>query len=167
LSPLFSANLGRFLYHARRYDEAIEVLKQTLARDPNRVYARLHLAMCYEEKGMYQEEREEFQRIATSFNGQPGPGLAHFYARTGQSAKARHSAERLKHTAGDSDWFFLAGVYAALSDKDEAFAALENAYRKHDFFLVFLKVHPYMDPLRSDARYAQLLQRIRLSAAIP
>jgi TolB-like protein/DNA-binding winged helix-turn-helix (wHTH) protein/lipoprotein NlpI len=167
LSPVYSANLGRFLYHARRYDDAIEVLKQTLARDSNRVYARLHLAMCYEEKGTYKEAREEFQRTQVSFNGQPGPGVAHFYALTGESAKASHIAERLKRTAGDSDWFFLAGIYAALGDKDEAFSALENAYKKHDFFLVFLRVHPYMDPLRSDARYEQLLQRIGLNAAVP
>ena len=52
---------------------------------------------------------------------------------------------------------------AALGDKDEAFACLEKAYEKHDFFLVFLKVHPYKDPLRSDARYAELVHRIGLS----
>jgi TolB-like protein/DNA-binding winged helix-turn-helix (wHTH) protein/Tfp pilus assembly protein PilF len=169
LSLVYSSNLGRFLYHARRYDEAIEVLKQTLAIDPNRVYARVHLAMCYEEKGMYEEERQEFERITAAFGGQPGPGLAHFYARIaakkGEAAKARRIADQLERTARDSDWFFLSGVYAALSDKDEAFACLNKAYEKHDFFLVFLKVHPYMDPLRSDPRYVELLQRIGVDGA--
>jgi hypothetical protein len=56
----------------------------------------------------------------------------------------------------------LAGVYAALGDKDEAFACLSKAYEKRDFFLVFLKVHPYMDPLRADQRYTELLHRIGL-----
>lgn len=167
LSPVYSSNLGRFLYHARRYDEAIEVLQQTLARDPGRVYARAHLAMCYEEKGMYAEERREFELITAAFKGQPGPGLAHFYARSGESLKARRMAEQLKDAAKDSDWFFLAGVYAALGDKDEAFAALNNAYKKRDFFLVFLKVHPYMDPLRSDPRYIELLRRIGADGTNP
>jgi TolB-like protein/DNA-binding winged helix-turn-helix (wHTH) protein len=164
LSPVYAGNLGRFLYHARRYDEAIEVLQQTLALDPNRVYARLHLAMCYEEKGMYHAEGEEFQRIQIAFHGEPGPGLAHFYARTGESTKARQMADRLRQNAQDSDWFFLAGVYAALGDKEQAFACLNKAYEKHDFFLVFLKVHPYLDPLRSDPRYSQMLHRIGLDA---
>jgi hypothetical protein len=60
----------------------------------------------------------------------------------------------------------LAGVYAALGDKHEAFACLSKAYEKHDFFLVFLKVHPYMDPLRSDPRYTELLHRIGLDRRI-
>jgi TolB-like protein/DNA-binding winged helix-turn-helix (wHTH) protein/thioredoxin-like negative regulator of GroEL len=162
LSPVYSSNLGRFLYHARRYDEAIEVLQQTLARDPGRVYARVHLAMCYEEKGMYAEERRQFELITAAFKGQPGPGLAHFYARSGESLKARRMAAQLKDAARDSDWFFLAGVYAALGDKDEAFACLSKAYEAHDFFLVFLKVHPYMDPLRADPRYTELLHRMGL-----
>ena len=162
LSPVYTSNLGRFLYHARRYDEAIEVLQQTLARDPARVYARLHLAMCYEEKGMYAEERREYELITAAFKGKPGPGLARFYAKSGESLKARRIAGQLEDAAQDSDWFFLAGVYAALGDKDEAFACLSKAYETHDFFLVFLKVHPYMDPLRSDPRYSELLHRIGL-----
>jgi TolB-like protein/DNA-binding winged helix-turn-helix (wHTH) protein/thioredoxin-like negative regulator of GroEL len=164
LSPVYFSNLGRVLYHARRYDEAIDVLRQTLARDPDRVYARVHLAMCYEETGRYDEERREYQQIQAAFQGQPGPGLAHFYARTGQLQRAQRIAEQLEDAARDSDWFLLAGVYAALGEKDQAFASLENAYRRHDFYLVFLKVHPYMDPLRSDPRYADLLQRIGLEA---
>jgi tetratricopeptide (TPR) repeat protein len=162
LWSVYSSNLGRFLYHARRYDEAIEVLQQTLARDPGRVYARVHLAMCYDQKGMYAEERRHLELITAAFKGQPGPGLAHFYARSGDSLKARRMAAQLKDAAKDSDWFFLAGVYAALGDKDEAFACLSKAYATHDFFLVFLKVHPYMDPLRADPRYTELLHRIGL-----
>jgi len=160
LSLVYTSNLGRFLYHARRYDEAIEVLKQTLALDPNRVYARVHLAMSYEEKGMYAESLQEWKTITPSFGGRLGPGWAHFYARTGQQEKAKQIVERLRREAGDSDWFLIAGVYASLGQKDAAFACLERAYSKHDFFLVFLAVHPYMDPLRSDPHYSELVRRM-------
>jgi TolB-like protein/DNA-binding winged helix-turn-helix (wHTH) protein/Flp pilus assembly protein TadD len=163
LSLVYMSNLGRFLYHARRYDEAIEVLKKTLELDPNRVYARIHLAMSYEEKGMYSEALQEYERIKTHFGGEPSPGMARLLAMTGQPKRAQEIARVLRGEAGDSDWFFIAGVYAALGDKDEAFACLQKAYEKHDFFLVFLKVYPYMDPLRSDPRYQNLLRRIGLS----
>jgi len=156
LSLVYTSNLGRFLYHAGRYDEAIEVLQKNLELDPNRVASRQHLAMSYEEKGKYVEAAQQWERIP----GHTGPGFAHFLARTGETRKARELAKTLRRDAGDSSWFFLAGVYAALGDKDEAFACLQQAFEKHDFFLVFLKVHPYMDPLRSDPRYTQLLHRI-------
>lgn len=165
LSSVYRNNLGRFLYHARRYDEAIEVLTQSLAVDPSRAYARIHLALSYDEKGMYSQALEQFKQVQSSFGGPAGPGLAHLYARSGESAEARKIVTQLRRGAGDSDWFFIAGVYAALGDKNEAFACLEKAYKKHDFFLVFLKVHPYMDPLRSDPRYVDLLHRIKLDTA--
>ena len=162
LSIVYGNNLGRFLYHARRYDEAIQVLNQNLGLDPKRVYGRFHLAMCYDAKGMYPEAQEQFQRIASSTGGHPGVSEAHLYATMGESAKARAIVAQLRRDAGDSDWFFIAGVYAALGEKNEAFACLEKAREKHDFFLVFLKVHPYMDPLRADPRYSTLLREIGL-----
>lgn len=162
LSLVVMSNVGRFLYHARRYDEAIPVLKRTLELDPRRVYARVHLAMCYDEKGM-PEAREEWERVQAESGGAPWSGYARLCARTGHASQAQKMALALKREAGDSSWFFLGGVYAALGDKDQAFECLEKAYQTHDFFLAFLKVHPYMDPLRSDSRYVDLLRRLGLS----
>lgn len=160
LSPVYIGNLGRLLYHARRYDEAIDALRKTLMLDPNRTYSRLHLAMCYEQKAMYAEANKEFERVTADFGGTPGTGVAHFFATTGRLVEARQMVQILRNQASDSDWFFIAGVYAALKDNDAAFEALRKAYERHDFFLVFIKVHPYIDPLRSDPRYAQLIQRL-------
>lgn len=161
-SILLAGNLGRVLYHARRYDEAIEVLAKTLQVDPGRVYVRVHLAMCYEEKGMYAEALNQFNRVRAAHGGMPGPGFAHLFAKSGRAAEARQIAKRLQAEASDSDWFFLAGAYAALGDEDAAFRALRKAHEKHDFFLVFLRVHPYMDSLRSDPRYTEMVREIGL-----
>ena len=164
LSLVYTSNLGRFLYHARRYDEAIEILQKTLGLDPLRVYTRLQLAMSYVEKGMNAEARNEYEKVTETF-GQPGPGLVYLYARSGDFASARRIVKALRRGAQDSDWFFIAGAYAALGDKKEAFFCLDEAFEKHDFNLVFLKVHPYMDPLRSDPRFTELIHRIGLDSA--
>jgi TolB-like protein/DNA-binding winged helix-turn-helix (wHTH) protein/Tfp pilus assembly protein PilF len=162
LSPLYSSNLGRFLYHARRYDEAIEVLKKALEVDPARAYTRIHLAMCYDQKRMYREAMAEFDKADASLDGKPGAGMAHLLADSGKVSEARSLVKTLRAQARDSDWFLLAGVYAALGEKDAAFECLQKAFEKHDFYLVFLKVHPYMDPLRADPRYTELARRIGL-----
>jgi hypothetical protein len=49
-----------------------------------------------------------------------------------------------------------------LGDKELAFRCLEKAYQKHDFFLPWIKVDPWMDPLRSDARFKSFLRRVGL-----
>jgi TolB-like protein/DNA-binding winged helix-turn-helix (wHTH) protein/Flp pilus assembly protein TadD len=162
LSLLMRSSVGRFLYLARRYDEAIPELKKTLELDPHRVYTRLYLGLCYEGKGNYTEALNEFEQFRAAFGGVPGVALAHLYAVNGETQKARQIAKGLRRDAGDSDWVFLSGVYAALGEKDEAFNCLEKAYQAHDFFLSFLKVDPHLDPLRSDARFVELARRIHL-----
>ena len=47
--------------------------------------------------------------------------------------------------------------------EDGAFAELEKAYQHHDWFLQRIKVDPFMDPLRDDPRYNDLLKRIGLN----
>jgi len=53
-------------------------------------------------------------------------------------------------------------VYAGLGDRDQAFRWLENAYQERSLSLAFLKVEPRFDPLRTDARFADLLHRMGL-----
>jgi len=47
-----------------------------------------------------------------------------------------------------------------LGEKEKAFEWLEKAYEARDFDLCEIKVDPELDPLRSDRRFADLLQRI-------
>jgi len=52
----------------------------------------------------------------------------------------------------------IAAVYLALGDKEQALEWLESAYREDPGWLVWLKVDPVMDPLRSDLRFQELLR---------
>ena len=54
-------------------------------------------------------------------------------------------------------------IRSGLGQKDAAFEALKRAYEEHDFPLVFLKVAPWFDSLRGDARFRELLGRMSLS----
>ena len=56
-------------------------------------------------------------------------------------------------------------VHAALGETDEAFAWFEKAYRERSWWLVWLKVDPMVDSLRSDSRLMRLQQRVGLVAA--
>ena len=58
--------------------------------------------------------------------------------------------------------YWVAATYAAIGDRDAAFAELEKAYQAHDWFLQRIKVDPFMDPLRDDPRFDELVKRIGL-----
>ena len=57
----------------------------------------------------------------------------------------------------------VASLYAALGDKDAAFAELDRAFDERDWQLQRIKVDPFMDPLRDDPRFNDLLKRMNLA----
>jgi len=58
--------------------------------------------------------------------------------------------------------FDIASVHAGLSQNDQAFEWLQKAYEERHSYLIFLKVEPIWDGLRSDPRFTDLLRRMRL-----
>jgi hypothetical protein len=49
-----------------------------------------------------------------------------------------------------------------LGDNEQALAWLERAYQEQSNMLQLIKVHPYLDPLRSDPRFVDLVHRVGL-----
>jgi len=57
----------------------------------------------------------------------------------------------------------FAHFIVSLGNIDLAFEFLEKAYEARDPLLYDIKVFPLLDPIRSDSRYALLLQKLHLS----
>jgi hypothetical protein len=53
-------------------------------------------------------------------------------------------------------------AYLGLGDYDQAFEWLERACQEQSDILLFLKVHPFFDPLRNDSRFVELARRVGL-----
>jgi hypothetical protein len=53
-------------------------------------------------------------------------------------------------------------VYSAMDDKGKAFEQVDRAWRIREPGLLFLKVAPWADPLRSDPRYGEMLGKLGL-----
>jgi TolB-like protein/DNA-binding winged helix-turn-helix (wHTH) protein len=165
LSLLIRSNMARFLYYARRYDEAILESKQILAAAPHHPWAQVTLAFCYEQKGMYSESLTEAETLRREFNGVDGIGSAHLFARMGRLQDARRVLKYHEQPAADGvqDWVFIAAVHAQLGEKDRALQWLDQGYKNRDYFMTFIKTDPFMDPLREDSRFADLLSRVGFS----
>jgi hypothetical protein len=58
--------------------------------------------------------------------------------------------------------FDIAVVYAGLGDRDQAFVWLDKAYDERARPMLGLKVNPWLDPLRSDQRFPDLLRRMEV-----
>jgi hypothetical protein len=60
----------------------------------------------------------------------------------------------------------VAVVHAVMGAKDQAFEWLEKAYAEKSGWLILIRVEPRLGPLRSDSRFADLLERIGLSGTL-
>jgi len=52
-----------------------------------------------------------------------------------------------------------------LDEIDTAFARLAEAYEERDYWMIWVGVEPMLDRLRSDPRFAALLEQVNLSPA--
>ena len=166
LSLVMNRSSGWTLYFARRYDEAIEQYRKTLELDPNFALARLWLGEAYKQKGMHQQAILELQK-ASVLSGEDHAKLAalgHAYAFSGRRTEATKILEKLEEMSKRSyvPPYDFAVIFAGLGEKDKALEWLQKAYEDRSAYLVYLNVEPIWDSLRSDPRFADLLQRMRL-----
>jgi TolB-like protein/Tfp pilus assembly protein PilF len=163
LSLIINTDRGRILYYARRNDEAIKQLQETLKLDADFGAAHYLLGWCHAEKGMYDEAVAEIRKARDlGFRGDGGLGrIAHAYARAGKRTAAQKILEELQQRSKETyvSPYTLAVVYGALGEKELALSMLQKAVDERGVGNSFIKVDPAFDPLRSDPRFAELLQR--------
>lgn len=159
LDPLNSASHSAHvsvLFDARRYEEAVRYSLKLKQESPELFRFPYLLGHSLLMLGRTKEAALAF--------GQSITGEALVAARSGNRALALAKIAALKGSEGDFASFDFARIYAQLSDKNRAFAALDRAWEVRDSELLDLKVDPYLDPLRSDPRYASMLKRLGLPA---
>jgi tetratricopeptide (TPR) repeat protein len=91
------------------------------------------------------------------------------FRRTGEALVAARSNDRpgserilgeMKEQFGDTAHYQYAQIRAQLGQKDQAFAELDNALAIRDPGLINLKVDPFLDPIREDPRYEELVRKL-------
>ncbi len=148
--------------YARRFDEAVEQAKRTYDLDPNFIGGRNWLGHTYAAKGMYCRGVDV---------GGKASGLRHAFTCDSRILLFQGGANRDMALRIIEQWkeaekkkyvqnYWVAITYAAVGDKDGAFAELEKAYQNRDWFLQRIKVDPFMDPLRNDPRFDELVRKL-------
>lgn len=163
-SPVSHIELGRALFFARQYDEAISRLKRAIELDSTAYRAHLHLGQVYEQQDRLDDAVVELKasRALSETSSRPTALLAHAYGAAGHRTEAQQLLadlrERSAHQYVPALDFAIA--HAGLGDKQAAFAWLDSA-------LADRSIRPYLqdptfDAIRADTRYVALTRRLRL-----
>jgi eukaryotic-like serine/threonine-protein kinase len=167
LSPIINAEVGRLLYYERRNDEAIAHLRKlTDEMEPNFEPALWYLGAAYEQKGMFAEAIQEFEKwlALSKENPRALAALAHTYGVSGRRAEAEKRLRELRSLSKTRyvPPFDLAVVYMGLGDSIGALDWLEKAYEEPSTWIIWVAIEPYWDALRSEPRFDALLRRMGL-----
>ena len=150
-------------FGARQFDQALRAEREALEFNSNLGNGDYMFGWIYREKGMYEEAIAEFRKRLKQ-NPREAAALAHLgntYARAGRVREARECLRQLKRSDDERvGTYGIAIIHAGLGEKDQAFEWLEKAYEARELGMIFLKVDPTLDPLRSDARFQDLLRRM-------
>jgi TolB-like protein/DNA-binding winged helix-turn-helix (wHTH) protein/Tfp pilus assembly protein PilF len=167
ISPIINAWLGWRYFFARQYELAIQQYVKTLEIDPSFAPAHLVLGLAYEQQSQPEQAIAELTKAADLAGGRSlyVSSLAHAYAIAGRRGHSEELLRQLRDQAqrGYVPAFHIAIVYAGLAQKDQALAWLEQGYQERSAWMVWLKVDPRFDALRSDPRFQDLLHRIGLA----
>ena len=170
LSLSISTGLGHVLYLSRQYDQAIQQYQKAIKLNPEFVQAHLWFGRPYLQKRMYREAIAELTQ-AVNLSGESTISLAmlgHAHAAAGHRKSAeeylKRLSERQKRQYVPSYW--IAMVHVGLGDNDESFDWLEKSFQERSSWLVWSGVEPRFDPLRSDARFATLMAKMRLKPKV-
>jgi tetratricopeptide (TPR) repeat protein len=163
VNPGINVDICLAYYLARQYDQSIARSRKALEMFPNFFLAHLALGQALFQKGDYSTGIEELAKAKAM---EPTPfvfgALGYAYAKSGRKDEARKLLVDLKEQSKTRyvASYWIAVIYAGLDEKDEAFAWLEKAYQERSWFLVWLKMDPQLDSLRSDPRFTDLIRRI-------
>ena len=159
-SPITNGALAGMLYNAHDFDGCIEYSHRAVELEPTVFAAHLNLGEAYAQKRMFKEAQAAFDKAG---NVNPTYVLwekAYAFALAGQRAEAlRKVAEAEKQNK--SGWRMhinYAQLYAALGDKDKAFAEME-LMQMGRFMAAPVKYDPAFDLIRDDPRFAEFLKR--------
>ncbi len=163
LSLEINAFFGLHFLLARQYDQAVEQLRKAIAMEPGFWLTHDFLGSTYELKGELAAAIAEMQK-ARQLNDNPTTlgKLGGAYALAGQRGEAIEILDQLKELSRQRyvSPYFVAITYAGLDEREQAFTYLEETYADRNEMLIWLKVEPVFDSLRSDPRYSDLLRRV-------
>ena len=146
LSFFMNRELGRALYLARKYDEAIEQLDRAAELDSHASVVNNWLSWIAEKRG------DQARAMQLGLLNAPLDGW---------------DAKSISLTANKeqpSASYFIAVDELRLGNKEAAFNWLETSLEGKTVWVMWIRVDPLLDDLRSDPRFHQLLRKMRLPA---
>ena len=163
VSLVTNALEGQILFFAGRSDDSLDRLNKTIDLNPNFWLSHLFISRVYTEKGMHAKAVAAAKKAGElSGNSQSEAYHAYALAKWGKLEEARTVLDELLKLSTERyvPPYNFAVVYNGLGESDKALDYLEKGFAEKDVRMVFLKVEPKWNNLRSEPRFIDLMKRM-------
>lgn len=165
LSLAINTDVGFHLLYNGRYAEAIAQLQSVLGMKSDFALAHLWLARAFLAAGRFEESLAEAASAEAVIPEWPVIIVQRGYTlgTMGRADEARAVLGELERmsTKRFVTSYGVALVYTGLGDREQAFAWLDKAFAERSHWLMWLRFDPRWKSLRSDPRFAGLVERLK------
>ena len=149
---------------ARKPDQAVRRDLYVLSLDPDRAIAKWYLGGAFADMARY-DEALALLDAAMVRHGRTPQFLTQYVVAAGKAGRSDDARRALNELVAISRRQYvtpalLAMAYTGAGDRDHAFASFERAYDERSNLMMYFRVLPLLDPLRTDPRYFDLAARI-------
>jgi eukaryotic-like serine/threonine-protein kinase len=154
---------ARLLYYAREFDQSISLYRKAVETDPTVAGHCTWSTLAFQQLSRFPEAIAAAKQASEASPNEmlPRAVLARAYGITGNKAEAE---KVLDHFREVSKRRFISEYDFAVANSgwnsEESLAWLEKGYQNRAGLIVYLRVDPSFDGLRSDPRFQELVRRI-------
>jgi TolB-like protein/Flp pilus assembly protein TadD len=153
------SQLGRALYVARRYREAVAAFADVFSLEPDFTVNYGERGLAYYGLGDLKSARASCETKPDDWGSQQC--LAVIYDKLGRHADAEAQLAKSQAAQGDASAYQYAAIYAQWGNRAKALEWLETALRLRDPGLVYLKTDPLLDPLRKEPSFQAIERELK------
>lgn len=158
LDPLNASmfkSAGVIKFAEKKYEEAITLAERALEINPKRNSVYGDIGNAYLMLGKIEDAKQAFGKEKNNLIALPG--LATLANREGRKSEADEHFDNLVREYGDNGLYQQVQVLAQWGELDQALVKLEMAREVRDSGLVYLLNDPFLDPLRNEASFKEML----------
>jgi TolB-like protein/Tfp pilus assembly protein PilF len=152
LSPVILTSRGKIFSAAHRYEDAIPYCLKAIDLEGNFRLAFQVLAQAYLHNKQYPEGIEAAKKYVelSSGSGWAKLELAYAYAVAANKLESDRIVSEVTSQAGPFSPYDMATICAAWHDTNGAFQWLDKAIEQRSVDIIWIRVEPRLDPIRSD-----------------
>lgn len=155
---------GSLLYFQYRFEEMKPLMLENIAKNPSIPWGYDWLGMAYNGLGEHKDALRTYFKAFELSDGtvEVGAGLGHALGQAGENELAKQMADYYTMAAKEN---YLppcqrSFIHLSIGEHDKALDLLEQAYNEQSWFLIFIQIEHWYDPIRTNPRFIEIMNKM-------